>query len=454
MTTINKDNYIQNFFSDWLKVNTENWDLFLTEIEGDGKNMFSTIINGDLINKQVCTFLNWLLDISKHAEQTSIIDYFKTHSNFLIEIKKKKQDLLIRLPEIEPINKSSNIDYIKSQIYSLYNTFFDIARQIEEFSYFSEDTLLSYVAECKRISIDINKLHNAINFKNIYTLMREINPKLTPNQKQSIAPLKDFINQLTGWSEDRLFAFNNNLFPEQFLSIDEFTKELNFQYNYLEAKSKCLNNNYYPIINPLVIETSRIWHAFQKFYKQYLKKCHFALVVESSNKDPLPIRAHFLMGNIQEMIQSLRSVFASVPSSIFKIGGMQESHFHIAMHTIFKVLQLCPYSEITSSKGRLDMMINNTETIYDTSNVMSKQLQKDTKRVMYIFEFKTTKSNKNISYAALRQIKKRDYGFSHKDDFYRIYGVGLCFSIKEKNILNTEIKPTILYENGIRQFVL
>lgn len=146
-----------------------------------------------------------------------------------------------------------------------------------------------------------------------------------------------------------MFVFRDSIIPYQYLSVDELFKNLDFQYNYLKSKSKALSLSYPECIEPLVSVAKKIWEQFQKFYSEIsLLNSKFAptTVIED-----FPIRTLFLLGKIPEMIESIRAVFASVPSIMFKKPDMQESHFHIAMHTMFKALKLKPFSEQAMNGG-------------------------------------------------------------------------------------------------------
>lgn len=447
---INKNSFIHDFFLSWLKANSENWSMFLEEIEEEGAQMFSIINNGDSIRAQIRDYLRWAL--AKQDEMTSVSSVSDDDfQSFLFEIKNRRWNLISHLPDITPVKEGcdGNVNYIKSNIFAIYYSFFEIVRQVEILSRLSDDDLQEYYNTWVAISNCVKRYRENYDSLKVSEAIRDANGKLSYEKKYLIGELRDFIDQLQGWLEDRLFAFDEILIPNQYLSIEDVLKDIDFQYNYLQGKSSCLFITYPSEANILVETVKKRWDDFCVFYEQ-VSSFHSAPVNHDDDNEMFPIRTHFLLGNIPEMIQSLRSVFASVPAWIYKKGGIQESHFHIAMHTIFKALQLKPFSEVPSNEGRIDLLVKKFEPVYENGNGNGNELIK--KEVLYILEFKTSNNEQDNSEAALSQILQNDYGLPYKDEYYRVYGIGLCFSIKDKNIIDNISEATLLYENGKRIF--
>lgn len=446
LKTNNKNGFIYDFFLNWLKANSDNWDMFLNEIVGEGAQMFSVINNGNSTRAQIVDFLHWSLEKSTYETPLSPISD-EVFLSFLTEIQKRRWNLMSNFPEITPVKEGcdGNVNYIKSNIYAIYNSFIEIVRQIEILTRKPEDELQEYYNTWVAISDCVKHYRESFNSSSVHEAVREANGKLSYEKRYLIGDLKDFIYQLLGWHEDRLFAFHEILIPDQYLSIEDVLKDIDFQYNYLQAKSKCLLIAYPTEANMLVETVKKRWDYFCAFYEQ-VSKYHSAQVRHYEDNEIFPIRTYFLLGNIPEMIQSLRSVFASVPSWIYKKGGIQESHFHIAMHTIFKALQLKPFSEVPSNDGRTDLLVKRNEPVYENgTSLMNRE-------VLYILEFKISNDGQDNSKDALNQILEYDYGLPYKDDFFRIYGIGLCFSLTGKNILEKTAEATLLYENGKRRY--
>ncbi|MGB0839742.1 MAG: PD-(D/E)XK nuclease domain-containing protein [Chitinophagales bacterium] len=90
---------------------------------------------------------------------------------------------------------------------------------------------------------------------------------------------------------------------------------------------------------------------------------------------------------------------------------MWEGYFHTIIYLITSFLKLNVQSEIMKHKGRLDLVVQ-------------------TKKFLYIMEFKLANSSKN----AIKQIKQRDYALSYKNSKKTIYLLGINFNKKERNV--------------------
>lgn len=437
-----KDNYILAYYSEWIIANKDDWHSLYEAIDC-GNFVFESVCDGKDIKNQFVYFLKWLIE-SANQVTNSFSGNETSCSQILIMVKEKKQLLLSDFPVIEPKKENWNVDDIKSTVYGLYNQFFELVRQLEVMLGMSEKAIVCYKKHCQELSSKVRDYSKSYDGGKIRQAIREVNGKLDWSKRIDIDDLRNFVNQIQGWLEERLFAFGDSLIPYQYLSVDDLFRDLDFQYNYLKSKSKALSLSYPESVEPLVSVATKIWEQFQKFYSDIsLLNSRFAptKVIED-----FPIRTLFLLGRIPEMIESIRAVFASVPSIIFKNPGMQESHFHIAMHTMFKALKLKPFSEQAMSGGRSDMLVEKTESFY--VEVKNGSPVRVNKKVLYILEFKISETSKDESDKALDQIKRKDYGLAYKDDYHKVYGIGLCFSTKERNIFKNKYEPELLYEDG------
>lgn len=442
-----KESYILAYYKEWIIANKDDWSSLYEAIDC-GNFVFDNVYDGEDVKNQFVYFLKWLIESESLLDRNSFTGSETSCSQILLMVKEKKQLLLSDLPVIEPKKENWIIDDIKSTVYGLYNQFFEFVRQLEVLSEMSEDALECYKKHCQELSGKVKEYYKLYDGEKIRQTIREVNSKLDWSKRIDTDDLHNFINQMQGWLEDRLFVFRDSIIPYQYLSVDELFKDLDFQYNYLKSKSKALSLSYPECIEPLVSVAKKIWEQFQKFYSEIsLLNSKFAptTVIED-----FPIRTLFLLGKIPEMIESIRAVFASVPSIMFKKPGMQESHFHIAMHTMFKALKLKPFSEQAMNGGRSDMAIEMIETVYAVDK--NGTPIKEDKEVLYILEFKISETSKDESDKALDQIKTKDYGLAYKDDYHKVYGIGLCFSTEERNIFKNKCEPTLLYEDGKRMF--
>jgi hypothetical protein len=119
--------------------------------------------------------------------------------------------------------------------------------------------------------------------------------------------------------------------------------------------------------------------------------------------------------DIKEFVELLNTMFANIPYQIW--DGQSEKYFHSLVHLMLHYLGTNIQSEINTSKGRIDAVI---ETI----------------NYNYIVEFKFNKS----AVTALNAIKKRGYAdkFNHSEK--ELIGIGMNFSSATKNIDKFKMK--------------
>lgn len=117
----------------------------------------------------------------------------------------------------------------------------------------------------------------------------------------------------------------------------------------------------------------------------------------------------FFSNNLGQVIQILQSIFKDIPYFLYE--KYPEKFFHAAIHLLFTYLGLRVHSEVTTSDGRVDCLV-------------------ETDRSIYILEFKLDQTAE----AALEQIRRKKYyqGFWNKGK--KVVGVGVNFSSKTRNI--------------------
>lgn len=114
-------------------------------------------------------------------------------------------------------------------------------------------------------------------------------------------------------------------------------------------------------------------------------------------------------GELEKVINTLQGVFKSIP--YFLHEQYPEKFFHAAIHLLFTYMGMLVYSEVCTSDGRVDAVVEAQDRVY-------------------VFEFKLDESAE----AALAQIRKKEYyqAFWHKRK--PVTGVGVNFSSTLKNI--------------------
>jgi hypothetical protein len=123
----------------------------------------------------------------------------------------------------------------------------------------------------------------------------------------------------------------------------------------------------------------------------------------------IKIRNAFRANDLERVIQILQEVFKKLP--FFLHERYPEKFFRAAIHLLFSYLGVRIHSEVCTSDGRIDSLV-------------------ETDTHIYILEYKLNKSAK----AALEQIKQKRYYEAYWNVGKPVVGVGVNFSSKTKNI--------------------
>jgi hypothetical protein len=120
------------------------------------------------------------------------------------------------------------------------------------------------------------------------------------------------------------------------------------------------------------------------------------------------INISLIRGNPEDALNALRSVFAAIP---YDIQIKQEKYYQTIMHLIFRMLGLNCLSELRTSGGRIDALV-------------------ETKKYVYCFEFKLDGSAEE----ALRQIDSKNYLLSWDGGGKKLFKIGIDFDFEKRNI--------------------
>ncbi len=129
------------------------------------------------------------------------------------------------------------------------------------------------------------------------------------------------------------------------------------------------------------------------------------------------IRSKLNRGEVEEAIEIIKSVFSEIPYTLMKKKKLEEADFHILFYLIVSSSGVGIKSEILTSKGRIDALI-------------------ETRDRYYIFEFKCNQSSNK----AIQQIKEKKYYEPYKNKGKEIILIGINFSTKERNISDYKIE--------------
>lgn len=145
---------------------------------------------------------------------------------------------------------------------------------------------------------------------------------------------------------------------------------------------------------------------------------------------PIPyqqVKKSLYNGDVKEFICLLNSIIKSIPYLIHK-EKFNEGYFHSFFHVALTLIGMRPLSEVATSDGRIDMVINCPKTIY-------------------IMEFKYSPNDKDLSKVALEQIKSKKYHLPYIIQQKLIVGIGFSFGEGTREITN--FTDETLYVPGI-----
>jgi hypothetical protein len=117
----------------------------------------------------------------------------------------------------------------------------------------------------------------------------------------------------------------------------------------------------------------------------------------------------FAEANLDDVKATINALLAGLPSEAY--DKKSEGLYHGLLHFIFKLLGIYIKSEVHSSKGRADSIV-------------------ETATHVYIFEFKFNRSAEE----AMQQIKDKKYADAYRDSGKEIVGIGVNFASKDKEI--------------------
>lgn len=142
---------------------------------------------------------------------------------------------------------------------------------------------------------------------------------------------------------------------------------------------------------------------------EHLIEAFAGVDVEYSTGLIFKIRDGFREHNIEKVIRVLQSVFKGLPYQLYE--KTPERFYHAAIHLLFTYLGLRVQSEVCTSDGRADCVVETDDRVY-------------------VMEFKLDESPA----AALAQIRKKRYYQAFWNHGKPVLGIGVNFSSRTRNI--------------------
>ena len=128
-----------------------------------------------------------------------------------------------------------------------------------------------------------------------------------------------------------------------------------------------------------------------------------------SGKDIFAIRSYLLKGDTEGMRETLAALFASIPYTTD--DAPFEHYFQTVIYLVFTLLGQYARTEVHSSRGRADCIL-------------------ETDKFVYIFEFKVDKSAQE----ALAQIEEKDYAAPYGADERQLFKIGVNFDSETRSL--------------------
>ena len=234
--------------------------------------------------------------------------------------------------------------------------------------------------------------------------------------------LLDYLDSIMGNLEDHLgIDKGQHLIPSKFSSINEFS-------TFLKNFTQYLRDNYYLVeINLNKEYTDMIIVDIAKMVNEIIEMSNRCLdIILYDENVPIPyqqVKKSLYNGDIKEFISLLNSIIKSIPYLIYK-EKFNEGYFHSFFHVALTLIGMRPLSEVATSDGRIDMVI-------------------ECPKAIYIMEFKYSPNDKDLSNDALDQIKDKKYYQPYIIQQKTIVGIGYSFGEKSRQI--TDYRDEILY---------
>lgn len=276
-----------------------------------------------------------------------------------------------------------------------------------------ENELSEYVSEW----LDARWQHWSYVYKSIHRDRRTGIYRLKQGEK-----LLDYLNSIMGNIEDHLgMDKGQHLIPSKFSSINQFAQ-------FLQNFTQYLRDNYYLIETNFNKEhTDLIVVDIAKMVNEIIEMSNRCLdIILYDENVPIPyqqVKKSLNNGNIKEFVTLLNSIIKSIPYLIYK-EKFNEGYFHSFFHVALTLIGMRPLSEVATSDGRTDMVI-------------------ECPKAIYIMEFKYSPNDKDLSNDALDQIKDKKYHQPYILQQKTIAGIGYSFGEKSRQI--TDYRDETLY---------
>lgn len=244
--------------------------------------------------------------------------------------------------------------------------------------------------------------------------------------------LLDYLNSIMGNIEDHLgMEKGQRLIPSNFSSVSQFAK-------FLQNFTQFLRDNYHLVeTNFKGEQTDFIVVDIANMVNEIIEMSNRCLdVILSDDNVPIPyqqVKKCLYESDIKEFVNLINSIIKSVPYLIHK-EKFNEGYFHSFFHVALTLIGMRPLSEVVTSDGRIDMVLDCPKTVF-------------------IMEFKYSPNDKDLSKVALEQIKSKKYHLPYIIQQKPIVGIGFSFGEGTREITNftdeTLYQPELNLDNRV-----
>lgn len=227
--------------------------------------------------------------------------------------------------------------------------------------------------------------------------------------------LLDYLDSIMGNLEDYLgIDKGQHLIPSKFSSINEFSTFLQKFTQYLRDNYSLVKKNFKKEhTDMIVVDIASMVNDIIAMSNRCLD------IILYDGNVPIPyqqVKKSLYNGDIKEFVTLLNSIIKSIPYLIYK-EKFNEGYFHSFFHVALTLIGMRPLSEVATSDGRIDMVV-------------------DCPKAIYIMEFKYSPNDKDLSNDALNQIKDKKYYQPYIIQQKTIVGIGYSFEEKSRQITN------------------
>ena len=226
----------------------------------------------------------------------------------------------------------------------------------------------------------------------------------------------DYLDSIMGNLEDHLgMDKGQHLIPSKFSSINQFAQ-------FLQNFTQYLRDNYYLIETNFNKEQTDIIVAdIANMVNEIIEMSNRCLdIILVDDNVPIPyqqVKKSLYNGDVKEFISLLNSIIKSIPYLIHK-EKFNEGYFHSFFHVALTLIGMRPLSEVATSDGRIDMVIDVVQ------------------RLFISWSSSIHRTDKDLSKVALEQIKSKKYHQPYIIQQKPIVGIGYSFGEGTREITN------------------